>query len=134
MYRISQNSCPKINHASQTMFSVCEAHYLHSGPCFTLYHIPVSTVIIPMTLSPPWRVTLLRKELHLKFSLQYASVSRRCCQNKPSKESIHGRCHYNACATHDTFSTIHPLPHKDKTPSAGMIRDRKNHGTDVTGS
>jgi len=87
------------------MFRDYEAYYFRAASCFTPCHISTSTVIIVTMVPPPCRAKLLVTECQpLKFSLQYASVPRRCYRNKSSKDGIHGMCHYNLCATHDTKS------------------------------
>jgi len=102
---ITELPLPKSTAPFRQLFRVYEAYYLGAGSCFTPYHISASTVIIVTMVSPLWRAKLLVTECQpLKFSLQYASVPRRSYRNKPSKEGIHGMCHYNLCATHDTKS------------------------------
>jgi hypothetical protein len=102
---ITELPLPKSTAPFRQMFRLNEAYYLRAGSCFTPYHISGSTVIRLTMVSPLWRAKLLVTECQpLKFSLQYASVSRRCYGNKPSKEGIHGMRHYNLWATHDTKS------------------------------
>jgi hypothetical protein len=105
---ITELPLPKPTAPFRQLFRVHEAYYLRAGSCFTSYHISGSTVIIVTMVPPLWRAKLLVTECQpLKFSLQCASVPRRCYRNKASKVVIRGMCHYNLCATHDTKSMTH---------------------------